>query len=101
MKSLQKLSLLVIFGCAALLLGSLSLAQQDGNSLLAEFRWRAIGPANFAGRVVDVEALDNDFRHVVVASASGGVWKSVNAGTTWEPIFDRYASASIGDIAIF
>jgi len=70
-------------------------------NLLRELRWRAIGPAVFAGRVVDVESLENDFRHVVVASASGGVWKSVNAGTTWEPIFDRYGSGSIGDVAIF
>jgi photosystem II stability/assembly factor-like uncharacterized protein len=78
-----------------------SVAQQNNEALLSEMRWRAIGPTNFAGRVVDVEAVENDFRHVIVASASGGVWKSMNAGTTWEPIFDRYASASIGDIAIF
>lgn len=76
-------------------------AQQATDTFLQDFRWRAIGPANFAGRVVDVEAVESDFRHVIVASASGGVWKSVNAGTTWEPIFDRYGSASIGDIAIF
>jgi photosystem II stability/assembly factor-like uncharacterized protein len=76
-------------------------AQNIEENLFKEMKWRCIGPANFSGRIVDVEALDNDFRHVVVASASGGVWKSVNAGTTWEPIFDNYGSASIGDIAIF
>ncbi len=76
-------------------------AQITEKNLFKEMKWRCIGPANFAGRIVDVEALDNDFTHVVAATASGGVWKSLNAGTTWQPIFDNYASASIGDIKIF
>jgi photosystem II stability/assembly factor-like uncharacterized protein len=53
------------------------------------------------GRVVDFEAVERDFKRVFLATASGGVFKSVNAGITWEPIFDRYRSASIGDIAVF
>ena len=76
-------------------------AQPADEALLEAFRWRNIGPANMGGRVVDIEAVEGDFAHVFLASASGGVWKSVNAGTTWEPIFDDYASASIGDIALF
>ena len=35
-----------------------------------------------------------------MATASGGIWKSGNAGTTWDPIFDNYETASIGDIAL-
>jgi len=87
---------LIVLGltCAAM-------AQSLEENLYREMRWREIGPANFSGRIVDVEALERDFRHVFVASASGGVWKSTNAGTTWEPIFDDYGSASIGDIALF
>ncbi|MFQ5627367.1 MAG: WD40/YVTN/BNR-like repeat-containing protein, partial [bacterium] len=69
--------------------------------LLKEMKWRNLGPANFAGRIVDVEAVENDFTHVIVASASGGVWKSTNAGITWQPIFNDYGSASIGDIKVF
>ncbi|MGH7457235.1 MAG: WD40/YVTN/BNR-like repeat-containing protein, partial [bacterium] len=84
-----------------LILSPVLVAQNLEEHLFKEMKWRSIGPANFSGRIVDVEALDNDFAHVIVASASGGVWKSVNAGTTWEPIFDHYGSASIGDIAIF
>lgn len=83
-----------------MMLGSISAHTPDKN-LIKEMKWRNLGPGNCAGRVVDVEALDNDFRYVLVASASGGVWKSTNAGTTWEPIFDHYASASIGDVALF
>ncbi len=76
-------------------------AQSSEEALLREFRWRSIGPANMSGRIVDLEALDSDYRNVIVASASGGVWKSVNAGTTWKPIFDGTGVASIGDVAIF
>ncbi len=85
----------------ALLVGSPAMAQPPAEALLQEMRWRMLGPGNFAGRVVDVEAAESDFRQVICASASGGVWKSVNAGTTWEPIFERYATGSIGDVAIF
>lgn len=68
---------------------------------MKHLEWRNIGPANMAGRVSDIEAAEADFAVVYVAAASGGVFKSTNAGTTWEPIFDRYGSASIGDIALF
>ena len=62
--------------------------------------FRNIGPANQGGRIVDIEALETDFTKVYVATASGGVWFSSNAGTTWKPVFDDYETASIGDIAI-
>jgi photosystem II stability/assembly factor-like uncharacterized protein len=69
--------------------------------LLADYRWRSIGPGSPGGRITDVDALDTDFRFVIAAAASGGVWKSTNAGTTWKPIFDHYGSSSIGDVRIF
>jgi photosystem II stability/assembly factor-like uncharacterized protein len=68
---------------------------------IKHLKWRNIGPANMVGRISDFEALDKDFTFVLVAGAAGGVFKSINAGTTWEPIFDTYGSASIGDVAIF
>ena len=70
-------------------------------ALLADYQWRSIGPASAGGRVTDIKALDTDFRYAIVAAASGGVWKTVNAGTTWTPIFDRYGASSIGAVAIF
>ncbi len=71
---------------------------EDG--LLTDFVWRSIGPGSAGGRIVDVESLDADPRFVLVGTAGGGVWKSVNSGTTFEPIFDRYATGSIGDVAV-
>jgi photosystem II stability/assembly factor-like uncharacterized protein len=70
-------------------------------SLFGDLRWRNIGPANMAGRISDIEAVEANPAIVYVGSASGGVWKSENAGTTWTPIFENYPVASIGDIAIF
>ena len=67
---------------------------------LDAYRWRNIGPANQGGRIVDIEALEGQFRKVWMATGSGGVWYSENAGTTWTPIFDNYSTASIGDIAV-
>jgi photosystem II stability/assembly factor-like uncharacterized protein len=70
-------------------------------ALFGQLEWRNIGPANMSGRISDIEAVEANPAIVYIASASGGVWKSVNAGTTFTPIFNDYPVASIGDVAIF
>src|SRR6266513_1424479 len=75
---------------------------------LAELPWRSIGPAVTSGRVVDFAVPEGPKSQVgerlgelfYVASASGGVWKTTNGGTTWESVFDQQGAASIGDIAV-
>jgi len=63
-------------------------------------KFRAIGPAVTSGRVNDI-AVDPRNRNIYfVAAASGGVWKTANAGTTFEPVFDGEGSYSIGCVAI-
>jgi photosystem II stability/assembly factor-like uncharacterized protein len=62
--------------------------------------WRSIGPAIFSGRVTDVEGVPGNPNIVYVASASGGLWKTTNGGTTWKPLFERENTLSIGDIAL-
>src|SRR5947207_7314095 len=62
--------------------------------------WRAIGPANMDGRVADVVGVPGNPGIVYVASASGGLWKTINGGTTWKPIFERQGTISIGAIAL-
>ena len=92
----------VIFLVLIALLGSPGFSSEEPeNSPVKSFVWRNIGPANMGGRISDIQALDTDYRIVITASASGGVWKTVNAGTTWEPIFDRYGSGSIGAVGLF
>ncbi len=92
----------IVMICVLSLVSSSPLfAQASGDQLLQSFRWRNIGPANMMGRISALDALDTDWRVVLVGSASGGVFKSLNAGQTWTPIFDDYGSGSIGDVAFY
>lgn len=62
--------------------------------------WRSIGPANMGGRIADVEGVPGNPNVVYVATASGGLFKTSNGGTTWKPLFERQSTISIGDIAL-
>jgi photosystem II stability/assembly factor-like uncharacterized protein len=74
---------------------------QSEDTLLKPFRWRSIGPASMGGRIDDIAVVENDPFVIYVGFATSGLWKSVNNGTTWEPLFDTYPTSSIGDIAIY
>ena len=67
-----------------------------------DMKWQYIGPTNISGRCTDVEAvLPRGKNYTIwVGSATGGVWKSINEGTTFEPVFEGMPTASIGDLAI-
>src|SRR6202008_4990428 len=61
----------------------------------------AIGPAAMGGRIADIAAVREGGRLTIyIGSASGGVWESVDNGTTFKPVFDKQPSLSIGPIAI-
>ena len=64
-------------------------AQTIDENLTESFRWRNIGPANMGGRTVDIEGVESDPKIIYAGTATSGIWKTVNAGTTWEPIFDH------------
>ncbi len=89
---------------AVLTLCTAALAGTGGNrfdeALLEPLRWREIGPANPGGRVTDIAVVESKPQHFLIAAATGGVWKTTNNATTWTPIFDKYGTASIGDIAV-
>nr|WP_290941586.1 hypothetical protein [Haliscomenobacter sp.] len=61
---------------------------------------RSIGPAVTSGRVSDFAVNPRNHAEYYVATSSGGVWKTNNAGTTWVPIFDGQGSYSIGCVAL-
>ena len=61
---------------------------------------RSIGPALTSGRVIDFAVHPRQPKVYYAAAASGGVWKTINSGTTWTPIFDGQVSYSIGTVAI-
>ena len=69
-------------------------------TVLKNLQWRSIGPAIMGGRIDDIAAVESNPNIFYVGAATGGVWKTVNNGTTFEPVFDEQGSTSIGDIAI-
>lgn len=61
---------------------------------------RAIGPAAMGGRIADIDAVIDKRLTIYVASAGGGVWKSIDAGITFKPVFDKQPSLSIGAVKV-
>jgi photosystem II stability/assembly factor-like uncharacterized protein len=68
--------------------------------ILSGLELRGIGPAVSSGRISDIAVDPTDHSRIFVTVASGGVWRSTNAGTTWEPVFDGEGSYSIGCVTI-
>jgi len=66
----------------------------------AGLRLRSLGPALTSGRVVALAVNPRNRAHYFVGAASGGVWKTTNAGTTFTPVFDAQGSYSIGALAM-
>jgi len=70
------------------------------DSVFAGLKLRNIGPAFMSGRIADIAIHPENENIRYVAVGSGGVWKTINAGTTWTPIFDKQTSYSIGCVTI-
>lgn len=68
--------------------------------LLSGIKARHIGPAATSGRISDIEAVISNPNIIYASAASGGVWKSENAGLNWQPIFDDQDYASTGALAV-
>jgi photosystem II stability/assembly factor-like uncharacterized protein len=66
----------------------------------AGFKLRLVGPALTSGRIVDLAVNPRDPGQWYVAAASGGVWKSTNAGISFSPLFDKQGSYSIGCVVL-
>lgn len=99
----------VIIGYAAIVLAAASvvapnLPAQEGkydSDTISGLGARNIGSATMSGRVSALTAVKEDGKLTVyIGAASGGVWKSVNGGTTFKPVFDKQAVQSIGAVAV-
>jgi photosystem II stability/assembly factor-like uncharacterized protein len=78
---------------------SQTLEEIDGKALFGDLTARHIGPALMSGRINDMETHPTNSRIVYAGTAGGGVWKSSDGGTTFNPIFDDYCQ-SIGAVAL-
>ncbi len=107
----RKTRLVAIFCAALIAIGALSFyqlrfsaeaqsASQINDATFKSLQFRSIGPAIMGGRIDDFAVVESNPSTMFVATASGGLWRTVNNGTTWEPLFDNEAFSSIGDVEI-
>ncbi len=94
-----------LLGVGALALPVMAVAQTpvpaaDAAAALERLEWRPIGPANMGGRVTAILGVPGDPRVFWVAGADGGVFKTENAGITFEPQFDDQRVYSVGALAL-
>lgn len=90
----------LLFSACFILTSIAAFGQELSDKTFAGLKFRNLGPALTSGRVADI-AIHPDNENVwYVAVGSGGVWKTLNSGTTWTPIFDKEASFSIGCVTI-
>ena len=75
-------------------------AQAIDSLVVRGTRWRAIGPATVEGRIADIAAIPSPSKTFYVAAAAGGIWKTVNNGLSYRPIFENERVASMGALAI-
>src|SRR5215467_3965398 len=83
----------LLFGAMA---ASLAAAPQNPTDKFKNLEFREIGPAVMGGRIDDFAVVESNPSIVYVGTASGGVWKTTNNGTTWEPVFDKEGVSTIG-----
>ncbi|WP_224491546.1 VPS10 domain-containing protein [Robertkochia flava] len=67
---------------------------------LENLKIRNVGPANMSGRITAIDVDLSNPKMIFVGAASGGVWRSVNGGSAWSPVFDDQPTQNIGAIAI-
>lgn len=79
----------------------MALAQGVGlDQYLGQIQPRELGPASMGGRISQFAVYEKEPRIFYVASASGGLWKTENAGLTMEPVFNKEAAVSLGAVAV-
>ena len=92
----------VIFSCQGIY--SQKSKKEDKQALdtikIDGLKWRHIGPSLTSGRISDIAVNHNNPYEYYVASAAGGVWKTINAGIEYTPVFDGEGSFSIGCVGL-
>ncbi|MDZ7806313.1 MAG: hypothetical protein U5K71_04270 [Gracilimonas sp.] len=93
--SLVAMLLMLVFPAPSLL------AQDLNMELLKGIEPRNVGPAGMSGRITAIDVVQSNTNIIYIGAASGGVWKSENAGVTWDPIFENYGPMSVGALDIY
>ena len=103
-RGLPLLATLALFVAASMPAPVIAGQQTDDGQLtaahLAALQWREIGPALTSGRIADIAGVVDEPDTLYVATATGGAWKTINRGVTWQPIFTDGGTASLGSVAV-
>jgi len=104
MLKLTKITLLIVLSFTTLNFAQKNKEEAPKDSLnsatFSGLKLRNIGPAFNSGRISDFAVNPKDHSEYYVATASGGIWKTNNSGTTFKSVFDKYGAYSIGCIVI-
>jgi len=100
LKSRWNLALSLGFFVFALVASSHAQSADEIGDLYAKLQWRCVGPAVMGGRTVDIDVVEKEPWIIYAAIGPSGVWKSVNNGISWKPVFYEENTVSVGDIAI-
>lgn len=103
MRSIRSLflsSFLTLFLVGSYSASAQSSQQEHASAVAKGLQLREIGPAAMGGRIADIAVSTTNSSVWYVAVGSGGVWKTINSGITWTPIFDEQSSYSIGTVTI-
>ncbi|MBA3885768.1 MAG: hypothetical protein H0X67_08545 [Acidobacteria bacterium] len=93
--------LLLLVGLSSGISGQAPASRPVTDALFRPLQMRGIGPAVFAGRINDIAVYEKNPAQFYVGATNGGLWKTVNNGTTWEVLFTEVDDASgIGAVAI-
>ncbi|HUR12760.1 MAG TPA: hypothetical protein VM012_15395 [Flavitalea sp.] len=65
-----------------------------------QLQWRNVGPDNISGRCTDVWGIPGNKSVMYAAFATGGLWKTIDSGNHWKPVFDKQSTQSLGTLAI-
>ena len=82
------------------LISIIGYSQEFSMDLIKNMTPRNIGPGGMSGRVTAIDVVISNPDIIYAGTASGGLWKSISGGITWDPIFDNEVTASIGAVAI-
>ncbi|WP_420635042.1 VPS10 domain-containing protein [Candidatus Palauibacter sp.] len=97
----MKAARVVALSAAGLLFGAAAGAAQSAvETALSHLEYREIGPALMAGRIADIAVVEAKPQIFYLGTATGGLWKTENHGTSWTPLFDDQPTSSIGDVTI-
>ena len=89
-----------LFLLLVMIFSNASFGQKIGLDQFKSWKPRNIGPAGMSGRITAIDAVVADPNTIYLGAASGGVWKTINQGASWEAVFEEQPILNIGSIAI-